>query len=97
MAPFSAWINEPWAGKVLTMEIMISNDIPLPIPFWVMSSPIHMSSAVPAVSVSTTTLTVPMWKSGSRLAPDWPEMELPRSLNRKAKLVDWITAMPTVR
>ena len=68
--PFSAWIREPWAGKPLTIEIMISSDIPLPIPFWVINSPIHMSSAVPAVKVRTTTLTVPMWKSGSKLAPD---------------------------
>ena len=29
------------------------SEIPLPIPRWVMSSPIHMSSTVPAVSEST--------------------------------------------
>ncbi len=69
----------------------------MPIPFWVISSPIHMRSAVPAVRVSTTTLTVPMWKLGSRFAPDEPLIELPPLLNRKAKLVDWMTAIATVR
>jgi hypothetical protein len=31
----------------------IRTDIPLPIPRWVMSSPIHMINAVPVVSTST--------------------------------------------
>ena len=66
---------------------MISKDIPFPIPFWVINSPIHMSNAVPAARVRTTTLTVPMWKLGRRFAPDCPLMELPPSLNKKAKLV----------
>ena len=90
-------MTEPWAGKPLSTEIMMISDMPLPIPFWVISSPIHMSSAVPAARVRTTTLTVPMWNRGSRLAPDWPLIELPLLLNRKAKLVAWMTAIATVR
>ena len=38
---------------MLTTEAKISSDMPLPMPCWVTSSPIHMSRAVPAVSVST--------------------------------------------
>ena len=34
----------------LNIDATIMSEIPLPIPRWVMSSPIHMSSTVPAVS-----------------------------------------------
>ena len=40
-------------GSRLTIDAKIMSEIPLPIPRWVMSSPIHMSSTVPAVSEST--------------------------------------------
>ena len=70
------------------IEIIINKDIPLPMPFCVINSPIHIRRAVPAVKVRTTTLTVPMWKLGRRLAPEEPLIELPLSLNKKAKLVD---------
>ncbi len=33
---------------------MISIDMPLPIPRWLISSPIHISTAVPATSVAIT-------------------------------------------
>ncbi len=36
-----------------TIEAKMSSEMPLPIPRWVMSSPIHISSTVPAVSEST--------------------------------------------
>ena len=35
------------------MLAKMSSDMPLPMPRWVMSSPIHMISAVPAMSVMT--------------------------------------------
>ena len=40
--------------------------MPLPMPRWLMSSPIHMSRAVPAVRVSTTTIT----RNGVKLGED---------------------------
>ena len=45
-------------GKRATMLAKISSDMPLPMPRWVMSSPIHMMSAVPAISVITMTASV---------------------------------------
>ena len=42
------------AGSWLTTEAKISSDMPLPMPRWVMSSPIHMMRAVPAVRLITT-------------------------------------------
>ncbi len=40
-------------GIRLTIEAKINSEMPLPIPFWVISSPIHISSIVPAVSEIT--------------------------------------------
>ena len=40
-------------GRPATIEAKIISEMPLPMPRWVMSSPIHMSSTVPAVSEST--------------------------------------------
>ena len=77
-------------------------DMPLPTPFWVISSPIHMSSAVPAVSVSTTRPTRGAVNVGnrSRPLPDSPEEPVPNPLpcrlNRNAKPVDCTTAMAIV-
>ena len=42
-------------GKRDTMLAKMSSDMPLPIPRCVMSSPIHMMNAVPAISVTTMT------------------------------------------
>ena len=36
-----------------TMLTKMMSDMPLPMPRWVMSSPIHMMKAVPATSVNT--------------------------------------------
>ncbi len=58
-----------WAGKLLTTEEKISSDMPLPMPRWVMSSPSHMSRAVPAVRVITTTITRKGVKLGSTSRP----------------------------
>ena len=40
-------------GMRATIEAKISSEIPLPIPRWVISSPIHIRSTVPAVSEIT--------------------------------------------
>ena len=41
-----------------TMLTKMMSDMPLPMPRWVMSSPIHMMKAVPATSVNTMTTLV---------------------------------------
>ena len=52
------------------IDAKISSDMPLPMPRCVTSSPIHISSAVPAVSVATISRKRPTVRSGSRsLAP----------------------------
>ncbi len=48
-----------WAGSWLTIEMKISSDIPLPMPRWVISSPSHITNAVPAVNVITMIATRP--------------------------------------
>ena len=81
--PFSALSRAPAPGKELTTEAKISNDMPLPMPRWLMSSPIHISRAVPAVSVSTTMITRNGETSGSTSRP----VELPRAAEEAAAAV----------
>ena len=57
LQPAAASMRVPWLGRVETTEAKISRDMPLPMPRWVMSSPIHMSRAVPVVRVSTISAT----------------------------------------
>ena len=88
-------------GMLDTTLAKISNDMPLPMPRWVMVSPSHMSRAVPAVSTSTTRITRGAVKSGRTstfvglLAP--PSRPPPPLWNRNASAVDWRTAMAMVR
>jgi hypothetical protein len=57
--PPRVWrIEPPSAGMRAAIEVKISTDMPLPIPFSVSSSPSHMISAVPAVSATTRTTVV---------------------------------------
>ena len=51
--PPSARIAAPPAGMPDTTLAKIRIDMPWPMPRWVMSSPSHMTKAVPAVIVST--------------------------------------------
>ena len=41
----------PWNGRRDTTDVKIRIDMPLPMPRWVISSPSHITSAVPAVHV----------------------------------------------
>ena len=43
--------TRPWNGRRDTTDVKIRIDMPLPMPRWVISSPSHMTSAVPAVHV----------------------------------------------
>ena len=80
---------------------MIS-DMPLPMPFWVMSSPIHINNAVPAVSVRTTSATRGAVKLGNRSSdvpsppPPCPPKPPPPLWNKKANAVDCSRAIPMV-
>ena len=51
-------------GRPATIEAKIISEMPLPMPRWVISSPIHMSSTVPAVSEMTIRKTCGASKSG---------------------------------
>ena len=50
------------AGADVRIEAKIRSDMPLPTPRWVISSPIHMRSVAPAVSVTTIRITLPRLK-----------------------------------
>ncbi|CAH0327139.1 hypothetical protein SRABI128_05803 [Microbacterium sp. Bi128] len=75
----------PWAfqiapsepGKPAAMDVKISRDMPLPTPFSVTSSPIHMIRPVPAVSVMMIRTVVTIELSGMmgswQLGSSWPE------------------------
>jgi hypothetical protein len=56
-------------GIVARIDAKISSEIPLPIPRFVINSPIHMSSVVPAVSVTMISTSRPVlaWSTPSFL------------------------------
>ena len=56
-------------GSPATMLAKIISEMPLPMPRWVISSPSHMSSTQPAVSVVTITKTRPKVKLSTTSAP----------------------------
>jgi len=81
-----------------TTEAKISSDMPLPTPRWLISSPIHMSSAVPAVSDRITSATRLNVKSGMTMTPavlpkavPWPRPKM------NVMPVACTKAMPSVR
>ena len=53
--PASVSSAPPWNGRRDTTDAKIRIDMPLPMPRWVISSASHITSAVPAVHVSTMT------------------------------------------
>ncbi len=82
-----------WLGSWETMLTKMMSDIPLPMPRWVMSSPSHMMSAVPAVIVMTMMSTRRGVYSGMRSRPP---VKLPL-WKRNVNPVDWRRARATVR
>src|SRR3954451_1358125 len=66
----------PSAGIRAAIEVKISTDMPLPIPFSVSSSPSHMMTAVPAVRVTTRTTVVHTESDGmmscEQFGNSWP-------------------------
>ena len=52
---WSGLLHHEWTplGIRATIDAKIISEMPLPIPRWVISSPIHMSRTVPAVSETT--------------------------------------------
>jgi len=60
-----------------TIEAKISSEMPLPIPRWVISSPIHISRVEPAVRQITISSTLPKFMFETTLVPP-VESELKR-------------------
>ena len=52
---WSGFVHQAWmpCGRRATIEAKIISEMPLPMPRWVISSPIHISSTQPAVSRCT--------------------------------------------
>ncbi len=78
-------------GKRDTMLAKMSSDMPLPMPRWVMSSPIHMMKAVPAIRV--TTMTTFVKKTGGAPGPLGTEIAW---RNTPSIAIDWSSAIPSV-
>ena len=92
-------IAAPCAGSRDTTDAKIRIDMPLPMPRWVMSSASHMTTAVPAVHVSTMSAAFPAskpgimswpWKPANPSSPPLP------SCSAKTKPVLWMMARPMV-
>ena len=68
---WSGLVHHEWIpfGIRATMLAKIISEIPLPMPRWVISSPIHISSTVPAVSEITIRNTFARLKFGITLTP----------------------------
>jgi hypothetical protein len=60
----------PW-GRPATIEAKIISEIPLPIPRWVISSPIHISRVQPAVRQITIRKVLVKVSSPTTLLPAW--------------------------
>ena len=75
---WSGFVHHAWmpCGRFEAMEAKIISEIPLPMPRWVMSSPIHMSSTQPAVRQTTIRKTFGKLKFGISSAPAWLEKRL---------------------
>src|ERR1700744_6084395 len=67
--PASCRMALPPDGMVATTLVKIRTDMPWPMPRWVMSSPSHMTTTVPAVMVSTMSSTRGTVKLGTRSVP----------------------------
>ena len=80
-------------SRPATIEAKISSEMPFPMPRWVISSPIHISSVVPATSVMTIRNSFEKVSVPTMLSPDWR----PIVRNRKTKPTDWAEASATVR
>ncbi len=82
------------SGIVATTLAKMMIDMPWPMPRWVMSSPSHMTNAVPAVNVRMMKSTLGAVKSVMRRTPvpvSWPECK------RNTRPEDCIRASETVR
>jgi hypothetical protein len=93
--PVCSRIARPsWGRREITL-VKIRTDMPLPMPRWVTSSPIHMIIAVPAVMIMTISamcgpVNDPSGKMSTPPSCDAPEW------NRKTRPVDCSSARTTV-
>ena len=78
---WSGLVHHAWIpfGRRETIEAKIISEIPLPMPRWVISSPIHISSVQPAVRQITIRKTLPKVSVPTTLEP----ARLCKLLNRK--------------
>ncbi len=81
------------SGMREAIEAKIISEMPLPMPRWVISSPSHIRSTVPAVSEMTIRKTLPKVSVPTTLVPAafWKERK------RKTYPMDWANARATVR
>jgi hypothetical protein len=92
--PWSRMARPSCGNREITL-VKISTDMPLPIPRWVISSPIHMIIAVPAVMIMTISAMLrPVKVPGGKMStpPSWSDPEW----NRKTRPVDCSSARTTV-
>lgn len=86
----------PTGPRVVAIEVKIGSDMPLPMPLFVISSPIHMTTPVPAVSATTSTPIVNTDWSGMIDEPE--QLWISRPERASATIpVDWSTASAIVR
>ena len=78
---WSGFVHQAWMpfGSPETIDAKIISEMPLPMPRWVISSPIHISSTQPAVRQTTTRSTPP----GEKLSNTGVPALLPCERNRK--------------
>ena len=77
---WSGLVHQAWTplGRPATIEAKIISEMPLPMPRWVISSPSHMTTTQPAVSVRTIRKTVPTLKLSITGWPALPSNERKR-------------------
>jgi hypothetical protein len=91
---WSGLVHQAWTpfGMPDAIDAKIISEIPLPMPRWVISSPSHIRSTQPAVSVMTITKTRPNVKFSTTSVPPVENVR-----NRNTYPIDWPKASATVR
>ncbi len=95
--PWLVRMFPPSAGIRAAIEVKIRIDMPLPMPRSVISSPIHMMAAVPAVMVSTSTIRLNASWSGMIWSPTEQPGNIEPLMASAMNAVDCSTPSPMVR
>jgi hypothetical protein len=94
--PFSSLSAHSAVGNPAATEVKMSSDMPLPMPRSVISSPNHITTAVPAVMVTTITRIRTSVSWGTRSSAQFGNSR-PGSRATAIRVVDWRMASATVR